>query len=326
MKLKEMGEFAFIESITKETIVDRETLKVGIGDDCAVYVASAGQDQLITTDSMVEGIHFSFELMRPFDIGFRLAAASISDIAAMGGIPRQAILSIAVNKEYDTKDLQGIVDGVKAQCKAFNVNLVGGDMVGNTGVLVITMTVVGEVEAGKAVLRSGAKSGDWVGVTNVLGSSATGLDVLTAEQKEYYASKDAYQRPVPQVALGQHLRLHGATAMNDISDGLASELNEIAKASHVHISVDKQAIPLHKETLAWSELRAIDPVEFALYGGEDFQLVFTVPDMMKEMLEKHPLLTFIGRVEDKPEGVTLVNEELGEEIALDAKGYSHFTE
>lgn len=323
MKMKELGEFNFIDSITTDTIVDKKTLKMGIGDDSAVYIVDPKMDQLVSTDTMVEGIHFSFDTMRPFDMGFRLTAANFSDIAAMGGVPKQVVVSIAASRECDVKDLQCIYDGIKSQCKNFNVNIIGGDTVETTGPLVLTMTVMGEVPANTAVLRSGAKDGDWVGVTNMLGGSAVGLDVLAADEKAYFTSKDVYQRPVPQVELGSFLRLRGVTSMNDISDGLVRELHEIAKASNVHITITKEAIPLHEETVRWGAEKNIDPVEFALYGGEDFQLVFTCPKAVKVKLEDHPLITFIGQVDVTKEGVTMVDED-GNKQDIMAEGYTHF--
>lgn len=324
MQIKELGEFSFINSIAKDTIFDAETVKVGIGDDCAVYTSQEDMDQLITTDTMVDGVHFSMQFMRPYDIGYRLMAANISDIAAMGGTPKQVVISIAIPKDQKVDDLQGIYDGIKSHCREYNINLIGGDTVATSGPLILTATVIGEVKKDQAVLRSKANIGDWVGVTNTLGLAAVGLDVMAYDADGYFAAKAAFQRPKAQVKLGHLLRSRGVSAMNDISDGLASELQEIAKASRVHIIIDKNSMPYHKDTLEWGEERGIDPIEFALFGGEDFQLVFTVNSEEKEKLEEHPLITFIGRVIDKEPGLSLFTSEDEEPEIINETGYKHF--
>ncbi len=324
MLIKELGEFSFIESIRGNSIKNKETVKVGIGDDCAVYVAEEGTDQLITTDTMVEGIHFNFSIMRPYDIGFRLAAANFSDIAAMGGDAKQVVLSVAVHKDMDVKQLQGVFDGVKSQCEKFNVNFIGGDVTETAGPLVLAMTVIGEAPKDKAVLRSGAKVDEWIGVTNTLGGSATGLDVLVSNEKGYFASKDAYQRPVPQLELGKFLREQGVSSMEDISDGLVRELYDIANQSSVRLMIFKEQIPIHSETVTWAEEKGVDPLDYALYGGEDFQLLFTASTEVKEKLEGHPLIHFFGRVKAGEPSVILRDEREDTTEVIPLDGYEHF--
>lgn len=324
MQIKDLGEFPFIKSIASGTVIDQSTVKVGIGDDCAVYTANERMDQLITTDTMVDGVHFSAQFMRPYDIGYRLMTANFSDIAAMGGEPKQAVISVAAPKNQDVKTLNGIYDGIKAQCREYNVNLVGGDTVSTSGPLILTVTIIGEVPEDSAVLRSTAKVGDYVGITNTVGLSAVGLDVMSYDEKGYFASKNAFQRPNPQIKLGSMLRAQKVNAMNDISDGLVSELYEIAESSHAHIEIKKELIPIHEEVIKWGKLREIDPLEFALYGGEDFQLVFTADKTTKEQLEQHPLIRFIGEVVDKKVGVSMIDDENQEPVLLEKAGYQHF--
>ena len=179
MELKTLGEFNFIHSIESDTIYDNKAVVQGIGDDCAIYKASEGYDQLISTDTMVEGVHFSFQYMMPYDVGYRLMTANLSDIAAMGGIPRQVVLSVAVPGHIDTRILDEIYRGIKEQCQRYHVNLIGGDTVNTDGPMVWTITIIGEVPKGKAILRCGAKPGDVVGVTNYIGYAATGLGSLS---------------------------------------------------------------------------------------------------------------------------------------------------
>ena len=277
MQLKDVGEFNFIRQIQDNTIYNPNTVVYGIGDDCAIYKAEQNTEQLISTDTMVEGVHFSFHYMMPYDVGYRLMTANLSDVAAMGGIPRQIVLSVAAPDHVDTVILDEIYRGIKDQCMRYQLNILGGDTVRTEGPMVWTVTIIGEVPKGTAVMRSGAKVGDVVGVTNYVGYAATGLGALSYNLVGYDMTKVGHQRPEPQIELGQKLRQLGIHSMNDISDGLGSELNEIATASNVSIVFEEQAIPLHEETYELAKHLQTNPVDYALYGGEDFQLVFTAP-------------------------------------------------
>ena len=179
MQLKDVGEFNFIRQIQNNTIYNPNTVVYGIGDDCAIYKTEQNTEQLISTDTMVEGIHFSFHYMKPYDVGYRLMTANLSDVAAMGGIPRQIVLSLAVPDHIDTAILDEIYRGIKDQCMRYQLNILGGDTVRTEGPMVWTVTIIGEVPKGTAVMRSGAKVGDVVGLTNYVGYAATGLGALS---------------------------------------------------------------------------------------------------------------------------------------------------
>lgn len=325
MELKTLGEFNFIQSIESDTIYDTSTIVHGIGDDCAIYKATKAYDQLVSTDTMVEGIHFSFHYMAPYDVGYRLMTANLSDIAAMGGVPRQVVLSIAAPGHIDTQILNEIYKGIKDQCQKYRVNLIGGDTVSIDGPMVWTITIIGEVPSGKAVLRSGAKPGDVVGVTNYIGYAATGLGALSYNFNGYPMTIIGHQRPEPQIELGQLLRKLGIHSMNDISDGLSSELNEIAKASQVSIVIDESLIPLHEETYKLAKELHTNPVDYALLGGEDFQLVFTAPKELSHELEALGAITLIGEVIEGAPMVQSVTKDKDIRL-LEAKGYNHFHE
>lgn len=325
MQLKDVGEFNFIHSIQDNTIYDPATVVNGIGDDCAVYKSSIGYDQLISTDTMVEGIHFSFHYMMPYDVGYRLMTANLSDIAAMGGIPRQVVLSVAAEEYVDTDILQDIYRGIKDQCCRFGVNLIGGDTVRIKGPMVWTITIIGEVPFGQSVLRSGAKVGDIVGVTNYVGYAATGLAVLTHSLQGYPMTTIGHQRPNPQIEFGIQLRELGIHSMNDISDGLSSELWEIAQASQVAIIIDEARVPLHEETHKLAAYLQTNPVDYALYGGEDFQLVFTAPKSLESSLQDLDGITIIGEVIEGTPSVQAITKDKTIRT-LDGKGYNHFHE
>lgn len=325
MQLKDVGEFNFIHSIQDNTIYNPATVVNGIGDDCAVYKSSIGYDQLISTDTMVEGIHFSFHYMMPYDVGYRLMTANLSDIAAMGGIPRQVVLSVAAEEYVDTDILQEIYRGIKDQCCRFRVNLIGGDTVRIKGPMVWTITIIGEVPFGQSVLRSGAKVGDIVGVTNYVGYAATGLGALTHSLQGYPMTTIGHQRPNPQIELGIQLRELGVHSMNDISDGLSSELWDIAQASQVAIIIDEARVPLHEETHKLAAYLQTNPVDYALYGGEDFQLVFTAPKSLESSLQDLDGITIIGEVIEGTPSVQAVTKDKTIRT-LDGKGYNHFHE
>ena len=325
MQLKDVGEFNFIHSIQDNTIYDPSTVVNGIGDDCAVYKSSIGYDQLISTDTMVEGIHFSFHYIMPYDVGYRLMTANLSDIAAMGGIPRQVVLSVAAEEYVDTDILQDIYRGIKDQCRRFGVNLIGGDTVRIKGPMVWTITIIGEVPFGQSVLRSGAKVGDIVGVTNYVGYAATGLAALTHSLQGYSMTTIGHQRPNPQIELGIQLRELGIHSMNDISDGLSSELWDIAQASQVAIIIDEARVPLHEETHKLAAYLQTNPVDYALYGGEDFQLVFTAPKLLESSLQDLDGITIIGEVIEGTPSVQAITKDKTIRT-LDGKGYNHFHE
>ena len=323
MQLQDIGEFNFIDSINSDVINDASTVVTGIGDDCAIYKANPEMEQLVSIDTMVEEIHFSLRYMTPYDVGYRLMTANLSDIAAMGGIPRQVVLSVAAPKALDVSILDEFYKGIKDQCKLHHVNILGGDTVSSQEGIVLTVTIIGEVPRGTAVLRSGARPGDIVGVTNYVGYAATGLGALSYGYDGYDMTILGHQRPVPQIELGQALRMHGVTSMNDISDGLASELHEIAKASGVNIVIDEQIVPLHEETYTLAKSLGTRPVDYALYGGEDFQLVFTAPKELEDTLKKIGQITIIGQVLEGNNIVQMVTKERKIET-LEARGYNHF--
>ena len=324
MQMREMGEFNFIKSVADDTICDTSTVICGIGDDCAVYKAKKGYYQLVSTDMMVEGIHFSSKTTAPFDIGYRLGTANISDIAAMGGVPRQVVIAVAAPPNGNPQRLQEMYEGLKAICKMHHVNIIGGDTVRTDGPLTISLTIIGEVPEETALYRSGAQVGDVVGITNTIGDSAVGLESLLDNARGYSHCKEVHRRPEPQVYLGNVLRSLGAHAMNDISDGLGSELNEIAHASGVAIEIDETAMRFHPEVIQWAKKKEISPWSFALYGGEDFQLVFTIPEDIVNEVSALEGIQLIGHVVSGDPKVYLRTAE-GEKKIIQAQGYNHFS-
>ncbi|HWR41820.1 thiamine-phosphate kinase [Sporomusa sp.] len=329
-ELQELGEFGLIDLIKQDTIHDHSSVVVGIGDDAAVVLPTPRQLQLLTADMLVESVHFDLTTTTPWQLGYKAIAVNLSDIAAMGGAPRHAVVSVALPRSTPADFVINLYKGMKEICREFSVNIVGGDTVSSPQGLVINVTVTGEVEPANLVRRSGAQPGDVVAVTGKLGSSAAGLDLLTAGEWEdssfAWPLVTAHLTPRPQVKTGQLLAAAGATSMDDISDGLASEAHEIAKASQVGIKLYAGQIPLAPEVTEAADKFNKQAIDYALFGGEDFQLVFTMePGKYEALLAAYPDLAVVrvGEVVDSSEGVTLV-DEAGQAQKLEARGFNHF--
>ncbi|MDF2569258.1 MAG: thiL [Sporomusa sp.] len=329
-ELNELGEFGLIDLIKHDTINDHSSVVVGIGDDAAVVLPTPRQLQLLTTDMLVESVHFELTTTTPWQLGYKAIAVNLSDIAAMGGVPRHAVVSVALPRSTSADFVTNLYKGMKEICREFCVNIVGGDTVSSPQGLVINVTVAGEVEPANLVRRCGAQPGDVVAVTGNLGSSAAGLDLLTAGEWEDFDFAwplvTAHLTPRPQVKIGPLLAMAGATSMDDISDGLASEAHEIAKASHVGIRLYAKQIPLAPELAAAADQLNRQALDYALFGGEDFQLVFTMENGNYEaLLASYPDLPVVkvGEVVEVDEGVTIVDDN-GQVQKLEARGFNHF--
>ena len=329
MKIKELGEFACIDLIKEDCIVEPDSVVVGIGDDAAVLQPTQGMLQLVSTDMLVEGVHFDLSFILPFQLGYKSLAVNLSDIAAMGGIPKHVVISLALPKEIDLAFVTELYRGMKAIAKEFRVNIVGGDTVSTNDKIVINVTVLGEVEPSRLQKRSGAQVGDLVVVTNQLGSSAAGLDIfLHGKQAELLFAKSlcrAHLMPIPQVNSAQAIAKY-AHSMNDISDGLASEAKEIAVASKVNVILYEDKIPLLPETIQTAKYFDKIPSEYALFGGEDYQLVFTIDkkqyQILKNELKDCPIAVVGEIIEGSGEVVLRTTSE--EFVNLEPKGYNHF--
>lgn len=329
-ELSELGEFGLIDLIKQDTINNHGNVIVGIGDDAAVLLPAPRQLQLLTTDMLVESVHFDLTTTTPWQLGYKAIAVNVSDIAAMGGAPRHAVVSLALPKSTPAEFVVNLYQGMKEICHEFGVNIVGGDTVSNPHGIVINVTVAGEVEPANLVRRSGAQPGDIVAVTGFLGDSAAGLALLGAGEWEDYDFAwplvTAHLTPRPQVSAGQLLGSNGATSMDDISDGLASEVHEIAKASNVGIRLYAEEIPMRNELKEAAKVMDKPALDYALYGGEDFQLVFTMEPHQFEILtasQENFSWFKVGEVVTADQGVTLVDEE-GNVQRLEARGYNHF--
>lgn len=342
-------EFALIDLLTQSgqsTLWQRERgVSVGVGDDAAVAGFSPGYSLVMACDTMVENIHFASWSMNDEDIGYKAMASNISDMAAMGAMPRYALVALCVPQGTDEGRLQRIYAGLYECASAYEVAVVGGDTTAGRDAIVISVTIIGEVEAGRALLRSHAKTGDAVFVTGALGGSAAGLALLLHAQRftgrddaeamlqapELQALVRAHQRPAPQVAAGRVLLRTGlGRALNDISDGIASEAAEIAEASRVGLAIEEQRLPRPAGLDAAGLLLDTPPLEWMLYGGEDYQLLGTVakehvPLLQAAFADSGLQLYVIGHATDDFAGVRLLRAD-GTMEPLEKRGYNHFAE
>lgn len=320
-------EFSFIKSIQPNKYFNRHLLK-GIGDDAAVFTPD-GYEQLVCMDTMIEGVHFTEKTMSPEDIGWKTLAANLSDIAAMGGIPDYFLVSVAIPPHWAGR-INAIYKGLQQCANLYKVDLIGGDTVSSKAGLLISVTVLGHLEEGeRAFYRADARAGDHIFVTGTLGDSAAGLHLLleNEESNQYQRLLSAHQKPVSQVLGGRLLRKVGDRfAVNDISDGLSSEANEIAEASGVGMEIWAERLPISEPFLVYT--KGEKHLEWVLNGGEDYQLLFTcAPDtatrLPKLFSEKGIRLTEIGQVTEHAGQVMLVDHN--KKKRLYPTGYNHFT-
>lgn len=324
-------EFSLIQHISP-TKYHQPGLIYGIGDDAALVKENEKYDEVICVDTLVESVHFLKETMTYKQVGYKSLAVNLSDIAAMGAIPAYYLVSIAIPPDYEEREIQEIYKGMQELALNYDMDLIGGDTVLTKGPLVITVTVIGYVEKERHLLRSKAKVEDTVFVTNVVGSSACGLQLLLkyglhhSYQKLEQELIKAHQRPIPQIKVGRILaKSNVRVALNDVSDGIASELHEIAEASQVTIMIDESLIPYHPYLMNYKKEKR---EEWAFFGGEDFQLIGTVEKeafrILKTKCQQIGVnLHSIGTVIRKQQSNVLIKRG-GTIERLDKKGYNHF--
>ncbi|SFF29388.1 thiamine-monophosphate kinase [Paenibacillus catalpae] len=292
-----MDEFASIRHWTSgrqsESWQRERGVRLGIGDDAALIdpaapIAGVGSpyEYIMAMDTMVETVHFNEVTMSYEDIGYKALAANVSDIAAMGGVPLQALISVSVPRQLGPEPMRRLYDGLYACAEQYGVAIIGGDTTSSPQHLVVAVTVTGAVEAGQALRRSGARPGDAVVLTGPVGMSAAGLHFLLAQRErgaDALAGErvgqlvQAHRRPSPSVRAGRLLLARGTChSLNDVSDGLASEAWEIAEASGLVVTLKEQQLPRSGSMAAYAGAAGIDPLEWMLYGGEDYVLLGTI--------------------------------------------------
>ncbi|HLU89157.1 MAG TPA: thiamine-phosphate kinase [Cyclobacteriaceae bacterium] len=336
-EIGEIGEFGLIEKLGKNVRIRHQDTLLGIGDDAAV-LDGGDMVRVVTTDLLLEGVHFDLSYMPLQHLGFKAVAVNISDIAAMNAIPKHITVSIALSNRFSVEAVEELYKGIYAAAEHYNIDLVGGDTTASRTGLVISVTAMGQVEKGREVYRSGAKINDIICATGDLGGALVGLQVLEREKEvfladpnmkpnlEQYAYVTGRQlRPDARMDIIHELRDLGVvpTSMLDISDGLASELFHICKQSQVGVLIYEDKLPIDKQTFDTALEFNMDPITCVLNGGEDYELLFTIDQKDFPKLEKHPDIHFIGHVTEEKEGKFLVTKS-ETAVALKAQGWKHF--
>jgi thiamine-monophosphate kinase len=274
VKVSDIGERALIERI-KARLTSPNWVLVGPGDDAAVIEPEPRMADVLTTDAFVEGIHFDRRFCPPDAIGHKALAVNLSDLAAMGAVPRAALLSLVLPGEMPSADVDGILDGLLGLAAQHRVTFVGGNITRSPGPLVIDVTAIGAVAPRRVLRRSGARPGDEVYVTGTLGNGAAGLQAFRAE-RDLPAAQAQYLRPEPRVRAGLLLgRNRAATACMDLSDGLADAVRQVALASGVGMAIRADELPIQDAVRDWFVQRRADPAIAAAAGGDDYELLFT---------------------------------------------------
>jgi thiamine-monophosphate kinase len=330
----DIGEFELIRLMTEDLTPDARTI-VGVGDDCSVYEISKNRHVLATCDMLIEGVHFSLKTASPFLIGCKAIACSLSDIAAMGGSPLFALVAVGLPSTTPEESVQDLYIGIRSICREYGVALVGGDTVRSPDKIVIDVSMFGECPSGKYILRSGAKTGDAIAVTGFLGDSSAGLDLLEGKMSEPDIERrselvEAHLAPVPRTEQGRYLAENGAIhSMIDVSDGLAGDLGHICEQSKLGARIWADKIPVSESLVEFCHGARVNPLDYALTGGEDYELLFTLPPqelerLMLEWPEEFDIPLFhIGEMDKAVEGIALLSED-GAERPLAAGSFDHF--
>ena len=363
MEIAKLGEFGLIERLTNDIKIKNESTKYGVGDDCAV-LSYPDKEVLVTTDLLMEGVHFDLTYIDLQHLGYKSAMVNISDVFAMNGTPRQMTVSLALSKRFTVEDMEQFYSGLRMACDKWGVDIVGGDTTSSYTGLAISITCIGEAKKEDIVYRNGAKDTDLICVSGDLGAAYMGLQLLEREKSVYYSQVDDLQKKIaaaqkegdqdkiinlksqisnlaqPDFSGKEYLlqrqlqteargdivrKLREAgirpTAMMDISDGLSSELMHICKQSGVGCRVFEKELPIDYQTAVMAEEMNMNVTTCALNGGEDYELLFTVPigdlEKVKELDDVH----LIGHVTDQKFGQVLVTRD-NQEFELKAQGWN----
>ena len=351
MEIAKLGEFGLIDRLTKDIKPQNTSTLYGVGDDCAV-LHYPDSEVLVTTDMLMEGVHFDLTYIDLEHLGYKSAMVNISDIFAMNGTPRQMTVSLALSKRFSVEDLEAFYNGLRLACDKWNVDIIGGDTTSSYTGLAISITCIGEARKEDIVYRNGAKETDLICVSGDLGAAYMGLQLLEREKAVYYAQVDEakkkgdkkvleelahfqpdfagkeylLQRQLKTEARGDIIqRLREAnirpTAMMDISDGLSSELMHICKQSHVGCRVFEKNIPIDYQTAVMAEELNMNVTTCAMNGGEDYELLFTVPIGDHEKIEAMEDVKLIGHITKESLGHILVTRD-DQEFELKAQGWN----
>ena len=346
-EISTLGEFGLIKHLTETIEIKNPETIYGVGDDCAILQYGEEKEILITTDMLMEGVHFDLTYLPLKHLGYKAAMVNFSDIYAMGGTPKQITVSIALSKRFSIEDMEELYAGLRLACNTHGVDMIGGDTTSSRTGKAISITAIGEVEKGKAIYRNGARETDLICVSGDLGAAYMGLQLLEREKEVYYKHIEAATTDIERMAISQpdfsgreyllerqmkpearrdilqQLRDAGIqpTSMIDISDGLSSELLHICTQSKCGCRIYEERIPIDYQTAVMSEEMNMNLTTAAMNGGEDYELLFTVPIADHEKIEKIKDVKLIGHITKQDLGCALITRD-GSEFELKAQGWN----
>lgn len=339
-ELSELGEFGLIKRLTEKIILKNESSIKGVGDDCAV-LDFKNKKIVVTTDLLTEGIHFNLMYVPLKHLGYKAVTVNLSDVYAMNATPKQITVSIAVSAKMSVEALDEFYSGIYLACERYGVDLVGGDTTSSLTGFTISVTAIGEAEEEELVYRNGAKDTDLLCVTGDLGGAYMGLQLLERENEVFKVNP----KMVPQFSgfdyilerqlkpearkdilpIFRELGIH-PTSMIDISDGLSSEIFHLCNQSGVGCKLYEDRLLFDNQTKKMAAELNINPLVAALNGGEDYELLFTIPVTEHDKVRNHPDISVIGHITDKSEGVNLITAGVGQSIPLTAQGWNAMNE
>ncbi|MCI0531629.1 MAG: thiamine-phosphate kinase [candidate division Zixibacteria bacterium] len=330
MKLEQLGEFGLIDLIRKKFSARSKNIFIGIGDDAAVIKTRPGTVSVLTTDALVESVHFDLNYFSFYQLGGRSLAASLSDLAAMGATPVCALVTLGINENVSVEDVLQFYSGFSHLAKRFNCPLAGGDISLSPERMVISVTVLGQVKKGKVFFRSGARPGDLICVSGTLGQSQAGLELLQRRMKHSRFSfpknlAAKHLMPLPRLdvslLLSKNVKVNSAI---DISDGLTADLKHICDESKVGALIFADLIPVSSKAVRAAKLLKKSPLDFALYGGEEYELLFTLDpkDARKLFRKTGRKFSVIGQIESRKNGIWIASGNKKEKLS--PRGYTHF--
>ena len=334
-EISTLGEFGLIKRLTKDIPVVNESTEIAVGDDAAVLKYPANR-VLVTTDMLLENVHFDLTYVPLKHLGYKAAIVNFSDIYAMNGVPRQITVSLGISRRFTVEHVEELYSGIRRACEVYGVDIIGGDTCASNQGLVISITCIGEAAEGRIARRSGAKDTDLICVSGDLGAAYMGLQLLEREKavgkgqkdfqpdftgKEYLIERQLLPQARRDVVAALAEKDIVPTSMMDISDGLSSELLHICHDSHTGCRVYEDRIPIDYQTAMMAEEFNLPLLTVALNGGEDYELLFTVPLTAHQAVEQIPGVKVIGYITPEDKGCALVTRD-GQEFPLRAQGWN----
>jgi thiamine-monophosphate kinase len=336
--IDQLGEFGLIDHLTRRFNLSQPSSLKGIGDDAAVIRPDQDQRTIVSTDLLVEGVHFDLMYTPLRHLGYKAIIVNLSDIYAMNATPKQVTVSIAISSRFTVEAMDEIYEGIYHACQTYGVDLIGGDTTSSAKGLIISVTAIGEAPEEKIVYRNGAKEGNLVCVTGDLGAAFLGLQILEREKRLFLEDPDIQPdldnqkylvgrqlKPEARKEIIEYFEEIGLqpTAMMDLSDGLSSDMLHICRQSGVGCELHESRIPISEDAYDQALTFNMDPITCALNGGEDYELLFTIESEDETKLANHPYISVIGQITSKAEGAVLLTKG-GNKHNLTAQGWKHF--